>query len=856
MFNNDKGIFKNGVFQDRTHEFLDKVMDVSQIGFWELDLKTNEYQYSPELPTILGYAPDEIPQTLDAWLSLVHDEDRKRVDPIIKEHKQNNTPYEYEIRMKCKDGAYKWIEVSGKFYKKDDGGDNRLLFGIHRDITVRMQRKEEMLRKLNTVLEPDIDPGVLELSDVLDVETVQKLMDKSYALNQIGMAIVDLKGNILVKTGWQNICTKFHRVHPQTLENCHESDKFLSKNDTPGHFKLYKCKNNLWDISTPIYIGDRKMGYLFFGQFFFDDEILDEAFFRKQAHQYEFDEELYISALKKVPRFSRDKVEKAMQYYIEMLNLITSLSFSRIKHAKTMEELKAKEAQFRAIVETAEDSIFIKDKDLKYIQVNPSMEKTLNIKAEDIINRTASAVFDEETCEKILESDKRVLEGETVEAFYNIPAKGILHIFYSIKVPLRDETGNIKGLCGITRDITELKQAETALRDAKNKAEAASKSKSEFLATMSHELRTPLNGVIGFSEILKGTGLDENQREFIDIVIRSGKNLLAIISDILDFSRIEAKRLKLVAERTDIRELLKNTLEIVQYKAAEKGLKLVKEIEKTLPKEVIIDSLRFQQVLLNLLTNAIKFTNEGQVKLTVSNETMDKEAKKITMHVSVSDTGIGIKEKNQKKIFEAFSQEDMSITRKYGGTGLGLAISKQLLEKMGSNLQMTSTEGKGSDFYFEVVLDYYEHEESRELIETNSSVSKTQIASSIFTDKKVLIAEDDPINMKLVLIALSRYSKELILYTASNGQEAYEQYLQHKPDLIFMDIVMPEVDGYQATNMIREQDAQIPIIAMTAKALKEDKEACLAAGMDDYITKPISLDQMKDALEKYLANPK
>ena len=461
-------------------------------------------------------------------------------------------------------------------------------------------------------------------------------------------------------------------------------------------------------------------------------------------------------------------------------------------------------------------------------------------------------MFDEETCEKILESDKRVLEGETVEAFYNIPAKGILHIFYSIKVPLRDEEGNVKGLCGITRDITELKQAETALRDAKNKAEAASKSKSEFLATMSHELRTPLNGVIGFSEILKGTGLDENQREFIDIVIRSGKNLLAIISDILDFSRIEAKRLKLVAERTDIRELLKNTLEIVQYKAAEKGLKLVKEIENTLPKEVIIDSLRFQQVLLNLLTNAIKFTNEGQVKLTVSNKTMDKEAKKITMHVSVSDTGIGIKEKNQKKIFEAFSQEDMSITRKYGGTGLGLAISKQLLEKMGSNLQMTSTEGKGSDFYFEVVLDYYEHEESRELIETNSSVSKTQIASSIFTEKKLLIAEDDPINMKLVLIALSRYSKELILYTASNGQEAYEQYLQHKPDLIFMDIVMPEVDGYQATNMIREQDAQIPIIAMTAKALKEDKEACLAAGMDDYITKPISLDQMKAVLEKHL----
>src|SRR6056297_3535612 len=979
MLNNNYKPDEDQVFQDRTHEVLDKVLDLSRIGFWELDLKTDEYHYSPELATMLGYTPDEISQTLDAWLALVHDEDRKRVDPIIKQHKRDNKPYQYEFRMKCKDGTYKWIEASGKLYKKNEAGDNRLLFGIHRDITERVQYREEMIRKLNAVLAPDVNIDGLELSDVLDVETVQTLMDKSYALNHIGMALVDLNGKALVKTGWQDICTKFHRVNPETLTNCNESDKYLSNHVMPGHYKLYKCKNNLWDISTPIYIGDKKMGYLFFGQFFFDDEKVDEVFFRKQARQYNFDEEAYISALKKVPHFSREKVDTAMDYYIEMLNLITNLSFRRIKHARKTEVIKIKEEQLRTFFDTADDVIYIKDRDLKYVRVNPSLERIFQKNAEEIIGRTANALFDEETSKKTIENDKRVLDGETVEVFHTVSVEGYPHIFHTIQVPLRDENDKITGLCGICRDITVIKHTEedlrnnrnllnaiinalpgmllvvdsdfnvilanesrlkggltnydsldevlgkkcyrafqdksnpcpwckiaevllakkpvndtttpddlreissgtalkilvsplkdedgkifgaveygldvSELRNAKNKAEAANKAKTEFLATMSHELRTPLNGVIGFSEILKGTGLDENQGEFLDIVIQSAKNLLAIISDILDFSRIEAKRLKLVAVPTDIRDLLENTLEVVQSKATEKGLKIIKDIENTFPKTIAVDPLRFQQVLLNLLTNAIKFTDEGQVKLSVKKKNIDEKAKKIKLHVSVSDNGIGIKQEHQNKIFEAFSQEDMSITRKYGGTGLGLSITKQLLEKMGSDLQLISTLGKGSNFYFELVLDYFEQAEL-EALSQNQTPAKKEVPSSTFTGKKILIAEDDPINMKLALIGLSKISTELILIQAKNGEEAYQNYLQHNPDLIFMDIVMPEVDGYQATKMIRLRDTQIPIIAMTAKALKEDEEACLKAGMNAYITKPIALSQLKDTLERYLAPSK
>jgi len=976
MSEQEKKHDKNKLQHNSDRTFLNMVLDVSRIGFWELDLKTDDYQYSPELATMLGYGPDEIPETLEAWLSLVHEADRQKFFPIINRDIENNKPYTYDFRMKCKDGSYRWIEASGKLYKKDENGESRYLFGIHRDITKRIKHKEALLRKLNTVLQPDVEIGESELSDFLDVDSIQSLMDKYYDVTHIGMAIVDLKGKVLVKTGWQDICLQFHRVCPQTLKNCIESDKYLSKNDTPGHFKLYKCKNNMWDISTPIYIGGKHMGYLFFGQFFFDDEKVDVELFRKQACQYGFDEEKYLSALKRVPRFSRKKVNKAMVYYIELLNLITNLSFNRIKLARMGAELKTREEQFRAVFETAEDNIFIKDVELKYVRVNPSMEKALGIKAEEIINKPASALFDEKLCQEITENDKSVLDGETVEAFYKIPVHGNMHIFYTIKVPLRDEDGNINGLCGITRDITEMKRAEEALREnrnlldsiinslpgdllvvdsqfniilanksrlkggitayesieqvrgkkcyrvfqdkdhpcpwckvadvllsgraddqttsmddpreissgkalkilvtplkdeggkifgaveyglevselrnAKNKAEAANKTKTEFLATMSHELRTPLNGVIGFSEILKGTALDENQREFLDIVILSANNLLGLISDILDLSKIESNKLDLITEKTDIRKLVKNTLEVVQSRGAEKGIALERDVENTFPGMVLIDPLRFKQVLLNLLTNAIKFTDEGSVTVTVSKRWMNEEKKQLKLHFSVRDTGIGIKQEHQKMIFEAFSQVDMSITRKYGGTGLGLSISRRLLEKMGSTLQLTSIPGKGSDFFFELVLSYYDQEKQEDPSKVKSLSSKKDIQTPDLAGKKILIAEDDPINMRLTKTALKRFSKDLIILEAKDGKEAIDQFKKESPNLIFMDIVMPEADGYQATKMIRQLDGQIPIIAMTAKALKEDKAACLNSGMNEYITKPISLSVLKETLVRYL----
>lgn len=715
-------------FKDRDSEVFQMLMEVSQVGFWQMDLKTHAYQYSPELAQMLGYGADEIPQALDAWLALVHEQDRQKLFPLINQHIEQTKPYSYAFRMLCKDGHYKWIEASGKKYSIDEKGEHSFLFGIHRDITAQVESQQHLMRKVNVLFEPDIDLDSLELSDVIDIPTIQKLMDHSFQLTHILTAILDLNGNILVKSGWQDICTHFHRVNPQTAKNCRESDTYLSDNNIKGQFKLYKCKNNLWDISTPIFIGEKKLGYLFFGQFFFDDEQVDIEFFRKQARQYGFDEEAYLSALKKVPRLKRSKVETAMSYYIELLDLITSLSFSHIKMARMTEEL----------------------------------------------------------------------------------------------------------------------------RDAKNRAESANKAKSEFLATMSHELRTPLNGIIGFSEILNETSLDTIQREFLDIVLHSAKNLLQLISDVLDFSKIESNKFDLIPERSDIRELVDSTLALVEYRSMQKDLKLERDIDNTFPGNVLIDPLRFKQVLLNLLTNAIKFTEEGKITVSIHPKRINHAQKQLELAISVSDTGIGIKKEHQRMIFDAFRQADMSITRRFGGTGLGLAICKQLVKKMGSQLQLSSVEGEGSKFFFDLFLPFYGEDQAAISPDRPNALGDQDLHQADYSGKKILIAEDDEINMKLAKIALSRFSKELILIEARNGDQAYQQYLEHKPDLIFMDIVMPNTDGYQATALIRQHDTQIPIVAMTAKALKDDEQACLQAGMTAYLSKPILLEHLRDTLTQYL----
>ncbi|MFZ4057165.1 MAG: response regulator [Ferruginibacter sp.] len=524
------------------------------------------------------------------------------------------------------------------------------------------------------------------------------------------------------------------------------------------------------------------------------------------------------------------------------------------------------------------------------------------------------------------------------------------------------------------------KQAANDLIRAKKVAEEASLSKSEFLANMSHEIRTPLNGVIGFTDLLMKTKLDENQQQYMNTVYQSANSLLDIINDVLDFSKIEAGKLELLIEKTDVMDIASQVSDMIKFQAHKKGLEMLLNIDGNVPRYIWADAIRLRQILVNLLGNAIKFTQHGEIELKI--ETIHTTPEQNTFRFSVRDTGIGIALENQQKIFEAFSQEDSSTTRNFGGTGLGLTISNKLLALMDSQLRLHSIMGKGSCFYFDVnfkaengdaeewvnnhqiekalivddnqnnrailkamlslqhietreakngieaieilktgerfdvvFMDYHmpyfsgidtiknirqelqlnsemlpiillhSAAENEQLLEvcktleihehlikpiklrglykslaklTAQNTCSEHIADSAiepihqYGKYTLLIVEDNAINMLLARAIIQNISSDIKIIEAVNGREGIEKFIQHSPDLIFMDIQMPDISGYEAATKIRSMNTQVPIIALTAGTLQGERDRCIDAGMNDYISKPLIASTIEAAIKQYL----
>jgi len=528
--------------------------------------------------------------------------------------------------------------------------------------------------------------------------------------------------------------------------------------------------------------------------------------------------------------------------------------------------LRQSEDRFRGAFEDAPFGMALTTMDGRLFQVNGTFCRMLGYAEAELLGRSwRQLTFPDDACETTAALEPLLHDRERfVEIESRYVHRSGREVWVRNRLSLsRDVAGEPVHFIAHVEDIAERKRAEEELVRARGAADAANQAKSRLLANMSHEIRTPLNGVIGMAQLLKTTDLSEEQREYVGMIETSGQVLLALIEDILDLSKIEAGRFTLDNVDFDLRSVAEEVVEILGFQARTKGLALTQRMAPDTPTPLRGDPNRLRQILNNLIANAIKFTETGEVTLDV--EPVAAADGKAKIRFSVSDTGIGIHPKEAQSLFAAFVQADSSTTRKYGGTGLGLAISKQLVEMMGGEIGFVipTPNGGGATVSFTAIFETRDAAASSsvDVRPTPDFVgrigSRRDVPAAVGpppSNVRILVAEDNRVSQTVALMQLKKlgYTADLV----SNGAEAVAAMDRHRYDLVLMDCEMPTMDGYEATRRIRaSKGADVPIIALTAHAMLGERDNCIRHGMNDFLAKPIDMQRLAGLLTKWLAKP-
>ena len=524
--------------------------------------------------------------------------------------------------------------------------------------------------------------------------------------------------------------------------------------------------------------------------------------------------------------------------------IVRLVSFRR--HATTLAEaheaLAIGEAQYRLLADTATDAIVTVDDNGRILFANPAIERLFGYSPQEVVGEPLSMLAPERDRPR----HEAVFDGVRAGRYHvSVSAARVMGLRKDgreIALELscgEGRVGHQRFFTGILRDVSDRHAAEQALIEAREQAIEGSRLKSEFLASMSHEIRTPMNGVTGMLELLLEEQLTEQQRKRVTVALGSAQALLTIINDILDLSKIEAGKLDLVPEWTDVRALVDDVVGLLRPMAHEKGLHVEGSCASDVPARVLADGGRLRQMLLNLAGNAVKFTDEGHVSIAVTAVAASRD--RVRLQCSVADTGIGIPTEQIPLVFEKFTQLEGAATRRANGTGLGLSICRKLIDLMGGTIQVASQPGKGSRFWFDVEVPCATQDRTSPAAPPQAAADTSRARGA-----RVLLVEDNPVNRQFAIAVLK--SVGALITVAVDGSEAVRMASEAEHDVILMDCQMPVMDGYEATRRIRAAGITTPVIALTANAMEGDRARCAAAGMDDYLAKPIRPDTLRAAV--------